>query len=465
MDSKLTTVPEMEDDMEKPVMEVQDAGRTEIPTAEETETVAGLLEESNSESTDDMEMEQTVNQSVETEIDSDIGTAVDLAVDQVVPEEKKKPVKRATKKKETAKELAEELTEEDIMQAAQTAAQAAAQTAAQQVIDSLSEIYTKRRVFRATDAERREMYEKERIITARGDRAVTEKDRMKQEYDVLMNAARAVPKQILYGQIVGVCEIEGGMLCAVARLDDTMGYYKILIPAIELFQLNLTDYQCPEGMRYLTNEMNSRIGSHICFVIYRLDEKQRQAYASRVEAMSMESYRWYRKIRNDGVPEICEGMLVKAEVMSVRKDRVKVYVLGAETTIQTKEMSWLSLGVLTDEFRVGETFNVKVTNIRETEYVANGHKIKLINITASKRDAEPNPAEMYYDTFNIGESSMGIIKNITEKGIYVNLQGKMDCLCMHTASGVPAKNLPCVVQITEKKDENRFIYGKIIHMG
>jgi hypothetical protein len=334
-------------------------------------------------------------------------------------------------------------------------------------------IYEKRRVFRATDEQRREMYgQKERVVTKHGDHVVTAEDELAHEYDILLNAARSIPKKIVYGTIVGVCDDENSSLCALVNLDDTKGYYRILIPALELFPLELADYtNNPNGLVYLKNELRARIGGHIGLTIYDLHENDRMAYGSAVEAMSIEAYRWYRKKTADGTPEMVNGLRAQAEIVAVRRDRVRVNVLGAETTILSRDMSWLSLGVLTDEFRIGQRFAVRVDNIQEKEYFgavgADGKRRRyiLISITASKKAAEPNPAEMYYDFFAIGDLSAGVIKNVTETGVFVNLQNKMDCLCPHPVSGVAAKNHACVVRIERKNDENKFISGIIVSLS
>lgn len=339
----------------------------------------------------------------------------------------------------------------------------------QAVTQVIAGIYGKRRVYRATDKERQEMYgRKEKVVAERGMRIFTTEDELKHEYDILLNANRSVPKKIVYGTVSGVCEDKKTGMCVTVNLDDTKGYFKILIPAIELFPMDMKNYIGNEnGLTYLVNELRSRIGGHIGFTVYDLNESKRTAYGSRVEAMSIEAYRWYRKKETDGVPKMINGLRAMAEIVSVRRDRVKVHVLGAEATILSKDMSWLSLGVLTDEFRIGQTFPVRVDNITEVDYTGvDDKKYVLISISASKKAAEPNPADLYYDTFDIGDLSSGEIKNVTETGVYVNLQNKMDCLCKHPVSGgVPTKNTPCVVRIDRKSDEKKFLYGTITYMG
>ena len=101
-------------------------------------------------------------------------------------------------------------------------------------------------------------------------------------------------------------------------------------------------------------------------------------------------------------PEWRPWQLRQAGIILIRKDRVKVEVCGAETTIISKELSWLALGVITDEFSINDQFYVRVSNIKEYRYDRlDGAACRLVTISASKRDAEPKPAEQYYDSFEL----------------------------------------------------------------
>ena len=161
-----------------------------------------------------------------------------------------------------------------------------------------------------------------------------------------------------------------------------------------------------------------------------------------------------------------DGEKALAKVVSVRTDRVKVEVCGAETTIISKELSWLALGVITDEFSINDQFYVRVSNIKEYRYDRlDGAACRLVTISASKRDAEPKPAEQYYDSFELGGYYGGVIKNADdEAGVFVNLQEKMDCLCGYPASGIPSRGKQCIVQITRKEDAKKRLSGNIVSM-
>lgn len=330
-------------------------------------------------------------------------------------------------------------------------------------------VFDKRRVFAADKKEKRKLYGKnEKVVSERGAKAKTEKDYLKEEYGILKAAARSYPKKmILKGVITGVVEDPiTGQLSAQVKAEKTRGLFRILIPVQELFPIRLDDYRGERGVEFLKNEMISRINGEIEFTVYDLHEEEKTAKGSRVEAMAIKTSRYYFNLKDDGKPEMVDGMKALAKVVSVRKDRVKVEVCGAETTIISKELSWLALGVITDEFSINDQFYVRVSNIKEYRYERlDGAACRLVTISASKRDAEPKPAEQYYDSFELGGYYGGTIKNADdEAGVFVNLQDKMDCLCGYPASGIPSRGKQCIVQITRKEDEKKRLSGNIINM-
>ncbi|MBP3278483.1 MAG: RNA-binding protein, partial [Butyrivibrio sp.] len=57
----------------------------------------------------------------------------------------------------------------------------------------------------------------------------------------------------------------------------------------------------------------------------------------------------------------------------------------------------------------------------------------------------------------------GIITGITEAGVFVNLDNKMDCVCKHPTSGrrMPIMGEQVVVRINSKDEDKKFIYGSL----
>lgn len=84
-------------------------------------------------------------------------------------------------------------------------------------------------------------------------------------------------------------------------------------------------------------------------------------------------------------------MIVSALVTGVRKDRIRVNVMGAETTIHSEELSHTTLESLDREFEVGDAFEVKVSDIQEYEHVAFGNTFHLVTLKASKKATTIHP--------------------------------------------------------------------------
>lgn len=335
--------------------------------------------------------------------------------------------------------------------------------------DILAHIFEKRRLHPATKEQKEKLYKNEEKIVSSGEKVKTVKDKRKDEYNLLVLASRSMPqKKILYGTIDGMCEDDKVGYCMTASLDDTDGQFIIKIPANEFFELKPEDYEISaEGVKHFRSELSSRIGSHVGFTVYSPDENAGYTYASRIDAMEMIAKRNYIDKQKDGAPEIVNGCLVKAVVVASARDRVKVDVMGAEATILSKELSHTALGPINTEpdYAVGQSFIVKVSDIKKVTYEANNKTHTLIHLNASKRQAEPDPSTMYYDQFQIGDRCFGVIKNITPTGVFVNLKNKMDCVCKIPPTGTPAIGKTCIVDIYNKKDEERWLYGNIIHIN
>lgn len=329
----------------------------------------------------------------------------------------------------------------------------------------LNELYKKRQYIPASQEVRKELYENERVVSQDGKhRAKTEKDFRKDEFDLLVHAIGSNGKRILSGIIDGIGTDEALHKYVTVSLDDSKGFFQIRIYVSELCEIDeksLMDKGAIEGAKRLENMLKSRIGSHVRFTLYKLDEPNLVAYGNRIEAMSLDAKRFYRKLQSDGVPDICEGTIVEAEIVSARQDRVVVYACGAETTIRSAELSHLAIPSVSEEFHNRDTINVKVSNITFGTYEANGRKYTMVHVDASKKAATPKPSELYYNQFNIGDVCKGVITHKAEKSVFVRLKDKIDCICPMPSIGRAEIGKECVVVIDRKKDEEKFIYGII----
>lgn len=330
---------------------------------------------------------------------------------------------------------------------------------------NLKELYKKRQYIPASPEQRKELYENERVISLDGKhRAKTEKDLRKDEFDLLVHAIGSNGKRILNGIIDGYGDDDLLHKYVTVKLDDSSGFFQIRIYVSELCEIeydSLMDKGAAEGMNRIENMLKSRIGSRVRFTLYKLDEPQQIAYGNRIEAMSLDAKRFYRKLQSDGLPLICEGTIVEAEIVSARQDRVIVYACGAETTIKSAELSHLAVPFVSEEFHNRDIINVKVSNIRESVYEANERKYRMIHVDASSKAATPKPSDLYYDQFNIGDVCKGVITHKLEKSVFVRLKDKIDCICPLPSMGRAEIGKECVVIIDRKKDDEKFIYGII----
>lgn len=324
----------------------------------------------------------------------------------------------------------------------------------------LSKMFDKRRTQAATREERRELYrDAERAVQIDGFRAESDADKKRNEIRRLMTAAQSVPPQILRGSVIGFHKTsEDGTWVIDVQEKDSEGNVRILIP-IDQFMTNHKEYA---EERFLVNELQGRINSDVDFIIYQVVEKDGLAAASRIAAQEQKIYRNFIRPMEDEVPRICDGMIVPATVISVRRDRVRVDISGAEAVIKSEDLSWTALNSIEKEFKVGDVFNVKVSEIKTVEYKTAQRTYRLLSLRASKREAEPDPREKYFDQFEQGQFCGGEVKAFTDNGlIFVRVADKMDCLCRAPQSGTPARGDKVIVLIQEKNPEEKRLYGVI----
>lgn len=334
--------------------------------------------------------------------------------------------------------------------------------------EELEYIYEKRRYSLATKDERRELYRQEDVVMIPGREVKTDADLKREEAYALQLASQSIPKKVLNGIIQGFGYTPNGIPVFNVTQEGTKGFIQIKIPASQMFMYDAKQYESmgDNGKKFLEHEMIARIGAPIRFCVYQFDEKNMIAYGSRIAAMESDAAFNYVHIPpNEDRPRIFEGILAQAVVIGVRRDRVRIEVFGADTTLKSEDLSWKALGVLTDEFKVGDSFIVKVKSVEMKKYEINGKEYRLPKIKASKKEAEQKPADLYFDQFEEGQCVMGEIKAMADNnGVFVCIENKMDVLCSVPRVNVPARGMRCVVEITKKDPETKRLNGIIRNM-
>lgn len=341
-------------------------------------------------------------------------------------------------------------------------------------------------VQKADSDSRREIYSSEHVFVEDGDEALVETDSTQRRKEWLELVASAQENnvidvlkgtRILKGIITSVTEVPTQMdkddpsyiPDFMARVKFETGQFDVKIPAQVLYYYHYENYNkaMAEDVR---KNLTRRLGAEIDFVCRFADEKTGVVYGDRLAALSMRGVRNYTSI-NGRRPNIVPGELVQAKIVAISREYITVDAAGAEIRIPLEEISWLYMsdarefdGIKTAEcYKVGSRVNVKILTAEVQKVRVGNSNYTLIKATASIKQAKANPKLKYFDEFTERDIYAGNITGITESGVYVNIDNRMDCLCKFPSHGrMPIMGEQCIVRITKKDEEKKFIYGVLM---
>lgn len=326
----------------------------------------------------------------------------------------------------------------------------------------IDRINTKRRAVLATGNERRKLYKEDHIVGFAGDTVDTEVSKLRQESMTLAAALKSVPPTILECEVMGLTDTTNGVHLLRLKMKNSDGLIPIYVPA-EHFMTFPEDGRFTDNPRLLINELRSRIGQQARVTIAYFDEERRFAYGNRLNAMEIDGNHYY-KARSASNPSLLfAGAKCNARIVSVRSDRLTVECCGAEAVLKSADLSHHSIGAVDSAFHVGEVIVVKINSVESFDYAMGNRVYKLHKITASRRDAEIDPAELYFDQYKQGDTYRGIVtSDVTDYGIFVNVDGRMDVLCSVPVGRIPYRGEPVKVIIRRKDTEKHRLGGVII---
>lgn len=332
---------------------------------------------------------------------------------------------------------------------------------------------------------KKEIYASKHVFVEEGEEAYleTESTVRKEEWLELVASAQENNEvdalkgtRILKGVITSITEIPSTLDESdpeyvpdyMAKVRFKTGQFSVNIPSYVLYHYNYRNLNRAMASDIQKNMMR-RLGAEIDFVCRFADEATGIVYGDRLAALSMRGVKNYTSI--DGrKPKIMPGDLVQAKIIAIAREYITVDAAGAEIRIPIEEISWLYMadarefdGIKTAEcYKVGSRVNVKILTVEVEKVRVRNSNYTLIKATASIKQAKANPRLRYFDEFNPGDLYAGTITGITETGVYVNLDNKMDCVCKFPSSGrMPIMGEPVVVRINSKDEEKRFIYGSL----
>ena len=235
------------------------------------------------------------------------------------------------------------------------------------------------------------------------------------------------------------------------------GDYKVIIPAEEAV-VPPEDFrgQKPEDvMHYL---ITKRLGAEVDFIVKGVDAGEGVAVASRLEAMRAKRKEYYMGTDRDGNYRIYSDLNAEARVVSVIRAGIFVDLFGIEVYIPLRELSyqrWMDAQVY---FQPGQRILVKVLSVDRTD---RNH----IKVTASVKRASENPYEKALKRYSVGNRYVGTVSMVDTNGVFVALDGGVDCLCSYPKRGRPPRGSRVTVRILGINEESNRIWGAITHIA
>ena len=292
-----------------------------------------------------------------------------------------------------------------------------------------------------------------KLITIGGTSSVRTKEQKHKETLIKLNESLKAKKPIT-GIVKGVENHTNGGAVAVVYVDD----FKVIIPAEKMLEITPVNGRDPSQWgEYL---LSKRLGSEIDFIILGIQESDCLAVASRIDAMNRIAAD--RVIGpNPDAPLLKADDLVEARIVCSTRAGIYVEILGVETYIPSKELSYQRIQDATIDFPVGEFVVVKILSVSVDK--DNGNKV---TISASVKQAEENPYDKAMKIYSEGAKYCGKVSMIDQHGIFVALEGGVDVLCPFPKRGTrPTRGTDVTIRITTKNVEQNRIFGLITHVS
>ena len=177
------------------------------------------------------------------------------------------------------------------------------------------------------------------------------------------------------------------------------GDFKVIIPVTEAIAppREFRDRKLSEVMYYL---LMKRLGAEFDFIVKGVDEENRIAAASRMEAMAVK-----RRLYYNGRLALAEGVTAEARIACVIRTGVFAEIFGVEAFIPLRELSYqrgMDAALL---YQPGQRVLVKILSV---EHNPDGG----ISVEASVKQVGENPYEKALRRYTVGNLYVGTVRGL-----------------------------------------------------
>lgn len=281
----------------------------------------------------------------------------------------------------------------------------------------------------------------------------TEADKAKNDLLDLIESQRS--GRILTGSIQGVERPEDNPNLSFAVLYH--GEFKVIIPATEAVDPP-GDYRGrnPDDVHHYM--LTKRLGAEVDYIVKGIDPKSGIAAASRLDAMRARRREYYFGTDRDGNNLIYPDVCAEARIVSVIRAGIFIDLFGVETYIPLRELSYQRWMDASAHFQPGQRTLVKVLEVDRSDR-------SNIKVRASVKQAGENPYEKALRKYSIGNRYVGTVSMVDMNGVFVALDGGIDCLCSYPKRGRPPRGSRVTVRILGINHETNRIWGAITHIA
>lgn len=260
--------------------------------------------------------------------------------------------------------------------------------------------------------------------------------------------------RILTGTIQGVEQASDN---SVSYAVIYHGVFKVIVPAAEAVETpeDLRGRPLEEVLHYL---LTKRLGAEVDYIVKGIDKDANVAIASRLDAMKAKRKQFYLGTDRDGNNLIYPGLCAEARVVSAIRAGIFVDLFGLEIYIPLRELSYQRLMDASGYFQPGQRILVKVLDVDRSDK-------NNIKASASVKQAGENPYEKALRMYTVGNRYVGSVSMVDTNGVFVALDGGIDCLCSYPKRGRPPRGARVTVRILGINHETNRIWGAITHIA